>query len=54
MAEQNKKRRFVKPILRKVDMRPEEAVLGSCKNANNSGPGNNPCSSPSACFTEGS
>lgn len=33
------KKRYLKPELRQVPLRPEEAVLGNCKVAGTSGPG---------------
>jgi hypothetical protein len=32
------KRRYMKPELKRVQLRPEEAVLGACKIASNAGP----------------
>ena len=40
---------YTKPEVLQVSLRPEEAVLGSCKTAAVSGPGQFRCSSPSAC-----
>lgn len=40
---------YSKPDIDQVSLRPEEAVLGSCKTARISGPGQPRCSSPSAC-----
>jgi len=40
---------YAKPEVQQVSLRPEEAVLGSCKTAAVSGPGQFRCSSPSAC-----
>jgi hypothetical protein len=34
----DQKKRYVKPELRQVDLRPEEAVLGNCKTAGVAGP----------------
>lgn len=39
---------YVRPVLRKVPLRPEEAVLGFCKSSNTSGP-----SGPTNCFPIG-
>jgi hypothetical protein len=50
----DKKRSYQEPTLRKVDLRPEEAVLGSCKSASVSGPGNPGCLDGGDCFTTGS
>ena len=48
------KRPYVKPHIREVELRPEEAVLGFCKKAGNSGPLQASCTVPSACSTSGS
>ncbi len=55
-APESKKRVFTKPELQRVDLRPEEAVLGSCKFSASSGPGASGNCSPagSACSTIGS
>ena len=34
----DQKKRYVKPELRQVDLRPEEAVLGNCKTSGVAGP----------------
>jgi hypothetical protein len=44
-----KKRPYAKPDITQVSLRPEEAVLGSCKTAAVSGPGQAKCSTPSNC-----
>jgi hypothetical protein len=43
------KKPYSKPDITQVSLRPEEAVLGSCKTAKISGPGQVRCSVPSAC-----
>ena len=48
------KRRYRKPQLTRVMLRPEEAVLGFCKNANKSGPLRAKCNVPSNCNVTGS
>lgn len=45
---------YVKPEITKVDLTPEEAVLGACKNGARSGPAQPRCNFPSACSTMGS
>ena len=40
---------YAKPEIKQVSLRPEEAVLGSCKTSKISGPGQAKCSVPSAC-----
>jgi hypothetical protein len=42
---------YVKPEIRRVALRAEEAVLGSCKIAGVVGPGQPQCTTPSACST---
>jgi len=59
MADQNAttgsgKRRYVTPEVRRVHLRPEEAVLGNCKSASANGPGNAHCTDSGGCFTSGS
>ena len=43
------KKHYVKPEVKRVMLRPEEAVLASCKTASSSGPGQKKCSQPSPC-----
>lgn len=43
------KQPYAKPEIKQVSLRPEEAVLGSCKTNKISGPGQAKCSTPSAC-----
>ena len=45
----HQKKPYVKPEVRRVMLRPEEAVLGACKTGKISGPGQGKCSAPSAC-----
>ncbi len=47
---------YRKPSAKKVPLRPEEAVLGNCKNTNTGGAniGSGICSIPSNCSTIGS
>ena len=54
---QGQKRPYQKPALSQIPLRPEEAVLGSCKTSSGSGgpAGISGCSSASvSCFTHGS
>lgn len=44
-----RKKTYVKPEVKRVMLRPEEAVLASCKTSKISGPGQAKCSIPSAC-----
>jgi hypothetical protein len=44
-----KKRAYIKPEVRRVVLRPEEAVLAACKTNKISGPGQARCHAPSAC-----
>ena len=48
------KRKYQKPELTQVSLRPEEAVLGSCKTKTSSGPGQATCRTPSPCSSIGS
>jgi hypothetical protein len=49
------KKRYDKPKLRQVDLRPEEAVLGNCKVTGTSGPGGvGACVTVGACSSQGS
>jgi hypothetical protein len=52
---QDQRKPYRKPELTRVDLRPEEAVLGNCKMSGVSGPssGGN-CSPAGPCFTQGS
>jgi hypothetical protein len=43
------KKRYAKPEVKQVSLRPEEAVLGSCKTNAISGPAQAKCGLPSAC-----
>jgi hypothetical protein len=47
------KKPYVKPQVTQVPLRPEEAVLGNCKSATNSGPVSAMCTNTS-CMTIGS
>ena len=50
-----KKRPYVKPEIKQVALRPEEAVLGSCKGTAGTGPGTgSSCRRPGPCSTIGS
>lgn len=40
---------YVKPKLKRVELRAEEAVLGACKNSAVTGPLQSRCSVPAAC-----
>jgi hypothetical protein len=43
------KKPYAKPEVQRVMLRPEEAVLGSCKTSKTGGTGQSKCSNPSAC-----
>ena len=45
---------YLRPELSKVQLRPQEAVLGGCKTMGVGGPGNPMCSDNGSCFTLGS
>jgi hypothetical protein len=50
------KKPYVKPLLTRVILRPEEAVLASCKTNQSGGPGRPTCvgHGPMPCFSGGS
>ena len=51
------KRQYVKPEIKQVALRPEEAVLGACKassGSGGSGPGGGNCRTPAPCSSLGS
>jgi len=45
------KKPYVKPEVNQVELRPEEAVLGSCKKASAVGPIQAACNTPANCST---
>jgi hypothetical protein len=47
------KKPYVKPEIRKIDLRPEEAVLGNCKMQRVAGPMRSQCTRMGGCFTVG-
>jgi hypothetical protein len=51
--EKNKaKRSYAKPAMKRVHLKPEEAVLGGCKTSDTSGPTHpSKCNVPIACST---
>jgi hypothetical protein len=48
------RRPYEKPELTQVSLKPEEAVLGSCKKSGRSGPGQARCITPAPCSASGS
>jgi hypothetical protein len=52
--ESKEKKPYVKPEIKKVELRPEEAVLGNCKTGVSAGPGSGTCNTPAACSALGS
>jgi hypothetical protein len=48
------KKKYQKPELKKVLLKPEEAVLGACKNGAAPGPIQSRCNSPAPCNVIGS
>jgi hypothetical protein len=48
------KKPYVKPQVKRVALKPDEAVLGSCKMATLSGPAQKKCSAPASCSSIGS
>jgi hypothetical protein len=49
-----RKRAYEKPVVRRVPLRPDEAVLGKCKTSNTGGPLHGTCSTIPMCNTVGS
>jgi len=49
-----RKRPYVKPEVKQVPLRPEEAVLGNCKTIGSTGPSDNTCGFPAYCSSAGS
>lgn len=49
-----KKKPYSKPDIKKVPLRPEEAVLGFCKTSGQFGPGSSGCQTPAPCSGLGS
>jgi len=47
------RKKYEPPIIKVIGLRPEEAVLGHCKNASSAGP-NTPCTTLGNCSTVGS
>jgi hypothetical protein len=41
--ERREKRSYIKPTIERVDLRPEEAVLGACKTSTSAGPAASSC-----------
>jgi hypothetical protein len=57
MVEQNhgeKKKAYETPKVTVISLRPEEAVLGHCKNSGGRGPGGLSCTHVGSCSTMGS
>ena len=48
------KKSYVKPEVKQIELRAEEAVLGACKSGATAGPGSGTCTVPTACSTVGS
>jgi hypothetical protein len=40
---------YAKPVVRRVHLKPEEAVLGGCKTAGTNGPVHGRCNVPAPC-----
>jgi hypothetical protein len=45
----NVRKPYAKPSVRRVPLRPDEAVLGGCKKSGQSGPLSGDCQTPAAC-----
>lgn len=50
----SRRKRYEKPTVLRVELKPEEAVLGACKNSVSAGPGQGNCSSIAPCASLGS
>ena len=48
------KKGYEQPKVIVISLRPEEAVLGHCKNAGGGGPGGRGCSHVGSCMSQGS
>lgn len=51
---QQEKKAYEKPFLKRFPLRPEEAVLGFCKSNGSSGPSGSGCRGVSSCMAPGS
>ena len=49
-----KKKSYESPKISVINLRPEEAVLGACKNPSSAGPGLGACTNLGPCMTPGS
>jgi hypothetical protein len=52
--ESREKKKYEPPKLTVISLRPEEAVLGHCKNSTSGGPGGGNCTHVGACVVTGS
>ena len=48
------KRKYEPPVITRISLRPEEAVLGHCKNTTAAGPAGGTCNAVGNCQTIGS
>jgi len=53
-SDAEKRKPYESPRLRMISLRPEEAVLGNCKNMSGAGPVSASCSTVPHCMTVGS
>ncbi len=53
-VKQHPRKPYRKPELKRVVLKPDEAVLGYCKTKNTRGPGLGVCDSPTRCYVIGS
>ena len=44
-----KKKPYAKPAVKKVELKPDEAILGGCKTTGTSGPSDSNCGIPIPC-----
>jgi hypothetical protein len=52
MEKAKKKKSYRKPEVNQVPLKPDEAVLGGCKNDVQNGPGQAYCNSPLTCSSQ--
>lgn len=50
----NEKKPYMKPVVTRYPLRPEEAVLGFCKSSATAGQNNGTCNAVGNCFAQGS
>jgi hypothetical protein len=53
-SSESKKKPYETPSVKRYPLRPEEAVLGFCKNSTSAGSSGGTCFNPTACMSIGS